>query len=77
MGTCLFYYTGTGNSLWVAKQLSSQLKDAEMVSLNAGKTGPAKIDAKRIGIIFPVHMWGLPRRVREFARGMAAERDKY
>jgi len=51
MGTCLFYYTGTGNSLWVARQLAAQLPDAELVSLNAKITVPAEIDSERIGIV--------------------------
>lgn len=77
MGTSLFYYTGTGNSLWVARQLAANLKDTELVSLNAAKTPSAKMDSERVGIVFPVHMWGLPHRVRDFALGMAAEQDKY
>lgn len=77
METCLYYYTGTGNSLWVARQLAAKLPDAELISLNAGKTVPEKIDSERIGIVFPVHMWGLPHRVVEFVRQMEANRDKY
>ncbi|MDD5224818.1 MAG: EFR1 family ferrodoxin [bacterium] len=77
MGTCLYYYTGTGNSLWVARQLAAKLQGTELISISAGNTAPAKIDSDRIGIVFPVHMWGLPRRVKNFAREMAADRDKY
>ncbi len=51
MGTCLYYYTGTGNSLWVARQLAAQLPDAELVSLNAKITVPTEIDSERIGIV--------------------------
>lgn len=29
MVTCIYYYTGTGNSLWVAKQLAARLQNSE------------------------------------------------
>jgi ferredoxin len=77
MGTYLYYYTGTGNSLWVARQLADKLQDAELVSLNAGKPGPLKIDSERIGIVFPVHMWGLPQRVIDFVRSFPADESRY
>jgi len=77
MGTCLYCYTGTGNSLWVARQLAARLPDAELISLNAGKTAPAKIDSERVGIVFPVHMWGLPHRIVDFIKTMPVEGSRY
>ena len=66
--TRLYYYTGTGNSLWAARQLAERLDGpVELVSLGTDYTLPG-VDCDRIGLVFPVHMWGLPRRVVEFIR---------
>lgn len=68
MSTRLYYYTGTGNSLWVARQLAERLEDpVDLISLGTDYELP-NTDCDRMGIIFPVHMWGLPLRVVEFIR---------
>ena len=33
MKTDLFYYTGTGNSLWTARMLAKELGDAEIIPI--------------------------------------------
>lgn len=63
MTTRLYYYTGTGNALWVARQLAQRLDgDTELVSLGTDYEIP-DATCERVGIVFPVHIWGLPRRV--------------
>ena len=72
MSTRLYYYTGTGNSLWVARQLAGRLDgEVELVSLGADYELPGA-DCDRIGLVFPVHMWGLPQHVRDFAARLPA-----
>jgi ferredoxin len=67
MKTDLFYYTGTGNSLWTAKTLAKELGEAEVIPITRCSGNPVTSRAEAIGIIFPVHIWGLPRRVLAFA----------
>lgn len=77
MHTHLFYYTGTGNSLWVARQLAAQLDgEVSLVPLRAGSRLPDSSGERR-GLIFPVHIWGLPRRVVEFVGQFAGTPDSY
>ena len=59
----IFYFTGTGNSLWVAKALSETLGE-QLVSiadeLHKEKDGwvyPVRLDEK-ILFVYPVHSWG-------------------
>jgi ferredoxin len=67
MAATIFYYTGTGNSLWIARKLSEALGGADVVSIPSWKKTPAKIaPSSTVGLVFPVHMWGLPRAVRGF-----------
>ncbi|HLP47794.1 MAG TPA: EFR1 family ferrodoxin [Candidatus Kapabacteria bacterium] len=73
MKTIIYYYTGTGNSLWTARQLAAEIGDAELRPMvhpdqPANETNIAAPDI--IGIVFPVHMWGIPHRVLEFLKRM-------
>ena len=77
MHTRLYYYSGTGNSLWAARQLAARLEgDTELIPLRADSTLPDN-PADRTGLVFPVHMWGLPRRVVEFVSGYNGRSDGY
>jgi ferredoxin len=77
MKTELFFYTGTGNSLWTARILAQKLGDTEILPMSGipGNRVVSKADA--VGIIFPVHMWGLPRKVIGFANKLAKDSSKY
>ena len=66
MPTQLYYYSGSGNSLWVARQLAGHLNEpVDLISLGTSYSLP-DANCDRIGLVFPVHMWGLPRRVVDF-----------
>lgn len=62
MKTQLYVYTGTGNSLWVARLLAQELGETR-IEFMPYPSGPVSVKADRIGLIFPVHIWGLPLRV--------------
>ncbi|TFG78708.1 MAG: 4Fe-4S ferredoxin [Chrysiogenales bacterium] len=65
MKTVIFYYSGTGNSLWSARLLAQGLAD---VSLRPMKKADALAtgDAEAVGFVFPVHVWGIPVPVVQF-----------
>ena len=62
----IFYFSGTGNSLWTARQLSAALGEAEPVAVSdelrkAGETGVCEYslkDGEPLILVFPVHSWG-------------------
>lgn len=62
----LFYFTGTGNSLWAARALARELGNTEIISMVNWEEQKRKINSSVVGIVFPVHVWGVPRRVLEF-----------
>ena len=75
--TRLYYYTGTGNSLWIARQLSGRLNgETELISLGNEYSMPEAL-CEKMGIIFPVHIWGLPRRVVEFVEKLSVQPECY
>ena len=77
MKTDLFYYTGTGNSLWTARMLAKEMSDAEIIPISNTSGGPIVSRAEAIGMIFPVHIWGLPRRVIAFVDALEQNSSRY
>lgn len=59
----VFYFTGTGNSLWAARELAEALHEPLVAVSEAVKKGnyvyPADKE-KRILFVFPIHSWGMP-----------------
>lgn len=60
----LFYFTGTGNSLYIAKQIEEHPISIPQVMKNEN----LKFTAERIGIVTPVYGHEVPPMVREFMR---------
>ncbi|HIW17731.1 MAG TPA: EFR1 family ferrodoxin [Candidatus Faecalicoccus intestinipullorum] len=58
----IFYFTGTGNSLAVAKRLSGELVSIPQVM----KERDFVFKDEAIGIIFPLYCLNPPKMVREF-----------
>lgn len=69
MKTVIFYYTGTGNSLWSARQLAEKLEGAKLMPMKDANLFAAG-DADTLGFVFPVHMWGIPGPVLQFIEKM-------
>ena len=71
----IIYFTGTGNSLAVARQLARETGD-HAVPLRAVK--PDNLAAeRRIGIVFPVYCFDAPLPVREFLVQARFAKDAY
>jgi NAD-dependent dihydropyrimidine dehydrogenase PreA subunit/flavodoxin len=66
-----FYFTGTGNTRWVAQQLAAATGEQLFFipdELKKGTLHYALAPGERLGICFPTHGWQVPRIVREFIR---------
>lgn len=77
MTTQICYFTGTGNSLWAAKKLAENLDNARLISLAAAHGENDNGPFQTIGLVFPVHIWGLPRIVIDFVQRLNAQSAKY
>jgi len=62
----IFYFTGTGNSLKVAKDIGSVLDNCEIISMGAFHKENISEGYDRIGFVFPVYAEGIPNAVRRF-----------
>jgi ferredoxin len=77
MEITIFYYSGTGNSLWVARTLVELLGNAQLVSISDWMKEKKPIDSQTIGVVFPVHMWGVPSPIIKFISEMKALSTHY
>lgn len=67
MKTTLYYFSATGNSLKLARDVAASLGDCELVSIaTAMDADTITSSSERIGFVFPVFAWGLPRMVSDF-----------
>lgn len=66
--TAIYYFSGTGNSLSIAKDLKSKLEDAKLFSISALMKTPDAIGISGdvIGFVFPVYFGRVPVIVEEF-----------
>jgi ferredoxin len=74
--TKLYVYTGTGNSLWIARKLALELEEAT-VEFMLYLSKDFIVEADRVGIIFPVHIWGLPNHVIQFVKHVQMKPETY
>ena len=70
MNTTIFYFSGTGNSLWAARQVAGGLGNAELVSMFDVERIRGKISSEVVGLAFPVHIWGVPGPVVDFVKAL-------
>jgi ferredoxin len=77
MTTTLFYFTGTGNCLKVCRDLAKELGDTEIISIPKAINSEIDLSADRIGIIYPVYMFGMPLILSRFIKKLSSAKDKY
>lgn len=75
--TTLFYFSATGNSLSAARSIARRLGDTDLVSIPEVVNGEIKTEASRIVLVFPVHMFGVPRMVVRFINNLQVTPDAH
>lgn len=69
--TMIFYFSGTGNSLAVARELAKRLNEP-LVEMASSHTAPPYVSpdapAGVVGFVFPVYAWGMPHVVEDFLK---------
>ncbi len=77
MSTSIYYFSGTGNSLYIAKKLAEKMK-ADLIPI-ASQISQKEINPNSdvIGIIFPIYYCDLPNIVKRFAAKLKNIESKY
>jgi ferredoxin len=68
MSTPVYWFSGSGNSLWAAKTLAGTLHDAEAIPIARAIDSPRAQDDRRVVLVFPVYAFGPPEMVERFIR---------
>jgi ferredoxin/flavodoxin len=70
MKTAIYYFSATGNSLVVARDLAKGLNNAELIPINQALKNPDASIYAVIGFVYPVYMFGLPLIVADFLKAV-------
>lgn len=69
----IFYFSGTGNSRYVADRIAYATKD-NLISITKEEmnknTSYVLKDREKLGFVFPIYWWGMPELVEEFIKRM-------
>lgn len=78
MSTEIYYFSGTGNSLYVAKELQKLMPEADLIPI-AGvlKSDNMKTKGDTAGFVFPCHGLAIPIPVREFLKKVNVKSSDY
>lgn len=77
MKTTIFYFSGTGNSLKVARDIAAELGNTEIVPVVKAIKGNIDISADRIGLVFPVYAFNMPIIISDFIKKLDIPKEKY
>ncbi|MCR5312521.1 MAG: EFR1 family ferrodoxin [Bacteroidaceae bacterium] len=75
----IFYFSGTGNSKWVAEYIANKLHD-RCVFVGEGYCAQENWsleDGERLGFVFPVYAWGIPEFFESFIRSLKIQNVQY
>lgn len=78
MRTIIYYFTGTGNSLYIALQLGKKLGNCQIKCMaNKPPIQPVGGPEENIGFVFPVYYFGMPRIVKQFVEKLDICKETY
>lgn len=78
MSTQIYYFSGTGNSLYAARELSKRLPGSSLTPVCAALSARSfQSRAQTVGFVFPIHCLGVPEVVMEFLKHLRLDRRSY
>ncbi len=78
MESTIYFFTGTGNSLKIAKDIAEKLGDCELIPIaKILQKENFKSESEKIGFVFPLYYSGLPKIVYDFIEKIDLSNSKY
>lgn len=78
MESTIYFFTGTGNSLKIAKDLAEKLDDCELIPIaKIWQNENLKSESEKIGLVFPLYYSGLPKIVYDFVEKIDLSKSSY
>jgi Pyruvate/2-oxoacid:ferredoxin oxidoreductase delta subunit len=76
--TSVYYFTGTGNSLKVAKDLAESIQGSQLMPIAASlQDAGITTTAERVGFVHPLYWYGLPGAVRKLVKRIELPSARY
>ena len=72
----IFYFSGTGNTLYVAREVASKIEGAELVSIKSCMDKQLILEGE-VGVAFPLYAFGVPKMVKKFLQTTDFSRVDY
>ncbi len=78
METTIFYFSATGNSLSLTRKMANALGHCKLIPMATVVNNPRiDVTTPRVGLIFPVYAWGMPRIVEECVSKLSFSGNPY
>jgi len=77
MKKIIYYFSGTGNSLYTANRIAEAMGGAEIISVRCNADGVPASDADVIGFVCPVYEWDVPGSFKEFIEQLTINPNAY
>ena len=72
----IFYFSGTGNCLKVAKTISENISNAKIIPMGSSNIYEFEGDYESIGFIYPVYYAGIPAKAADYISKLVLPDDK-
>jgi ferredoxin/flavodoxin len=77
MSNIIYYFSGTGNSLAVARKLANQLGETKLLKIGSNQEEIDTTQYERVGIVFPVYYYQPPLLVEAFVKKLIFKKEQY
>lgn len=78
MGPEIYYFSGTGNSLYVARELQKRIPETKLIPIvNLLNKDIIKSNSDVVGFVFPIHLAMAPAHVMEFLEKLDLKSAQY
>lgn len=73
----IYYFSGTGNSLYTASKIAEAIGGAEIISVRCKTEYVSAENADVIGFVCPVYEWDIPGTFKEFIKQLTVNPNAY
>jgi len=78
MKNTIYYFSGTGNSLKIARDIAERLEECELVPIaKVWQQDQLASTSEKVGFIFPLYYFGLPKIVYDFINNIELTKSNY
>lgn len=77
MSNVIYYFSGTGNSLAVARKIANQLGETTLLKIHANQDEIDTTPYESVGVVFPVYYYQPPLFVENFVKKLIFKKEQY